>query len=346
MNEPLHLAVVGYGYWGPNLVRNFNAVDGVNVQSICEYNQLRRDQARLRYQNIQLTDDFQSILDDSAIDAIAIATPAASHHRLAMAAMNAGKHIFVEKPLACNLNDALEMVITARSLGLTLMVGHTFLYAPAVRKMREIVKAGDLGDILYVNAQRLNLGLFQKDINVVLDLAPHDISILLWLIDEKPISVHCAGSSHYVDGIEDVATLCITFPSGAFAIITTSWLDPCKTRKFHVVGNRKMITYDDLETLEKLRVYDKRVDVPPYFDGLGEFQCAYHYGDVISPYFKQYEPLQMECAHFIDCVRSGREPESGGEEALKVMQVLDAAQRSLKTGGVPMPLEPIPPGSA
>jgi predicted dehydrogenase len=221
------------------------------------------------------------------------------------------------------------------------MVGHTFVYAPTVRKIREIVQNGDLGELQYVSARRLNLGLFQTDINVAWDLAPHDISIILYILGEAPTGVNCQGKAHVTPGIEDVTNMTLTFTNGTFALIHNSWLDPNKVRQMTFVGKRRMLAYDDIEPFEKIRIYDKRVEVPPHYDTLAEFNFSYHHGDMYSPYVKQTESLSLECQHFADCIKTGAQPESSGREGLLVVQVLEAASQSLRTGGGRVALAPI-----
>jgi predicted dehydrogenase len=213
------------------------------------------------------------------------------------------------------------------------MVGHTFIYSAPVRRIKEIVKSGDIGEIQYISSRRLNLGLFQKDINVAWDLAPHDISIILYFLGKPPISVNCQGKAHINMDIEDVTNMSLDFENGGFATIHSSWLDPNKVREMIIVGSKRMIVYDDNEPLEKIKIYDKRVEAPPHYDTFAEFQYSYHYGDMIAPYIKQVEPLKMESQHFLDCIKTGKTPESSGLDGLRVIQILEASSRSLKNGG-------------
>ena len=224
----------------------------------------------------------------------------------------------IEKPMASSSEHCAELVSIARENGLVLMVGHTFLYSPAVRKIKEIVDRGDLGDIRYICARRLNLGLFQKDINVAWDLAPHDISIILHLLEESPCSVNCRGSAHVTPGIEDVTSMSLTFPKDRSAIIHSSWLDPRKVREMTIVGSKRMIVYDDVAQQEKIRIFDARVERPPHYDTFAEFHYAYHYGDTYAPYLKQEEPLKSECQHFLECIQQGKQPLTHGEPGLGI----------------------------
>jgi predicted dehydrogenase len=219
------------------------------------------------------------------------------------------------------------------------MVGHTFVYTTTVRKIKEIVDSGDIGELMYISCRRLNLGLFQKDINVAWDLAPHDISIILYIMGGKPVSVNCQGKAHVSPGIEDITNISLSFKNGGFATIQSSWIDPRKVREITIVGSKKMIVYDDTEPLEKIKIYDKRVEAPPHYDTFGEFQYSYHYGDILSPFVKQVEPLKVECQHFVDCVEKAVRPDSSGHEGLEVVRILEAATESLRNGGGTILLE-------
>src|SRR5579862_6037313 len=339
----LNVGVVGCGYWGPNLVRNFRQSSDCNLKVLCDASDARLGHMRRLYQELATTNKFDDLLNDAELDAVVIATPVRFHYTMAKAALSVGKHVFIEKPMARTEAEAAELVSLAESQGLVLMVGHTFLFSPAVKRMKEIINAGDIGEVQYIAARRLNLGLFQKDINVAWDLAPHDISILLHLLDELPVSVSCQGSSHVTKGIEDVTMMYLTFRKSRCAFIHNSWLDPKKVRQMTVVGSQRMIVYDDTEPLEKLKIYDARVEVPPHYDTFAEFTYSYHYGDVYVPYIKQDEPLKLECQHFIDCIRKGAEPVTSGELGLEVVKILEAADKSLKQQGASITLGAIYP---
>jgi predicted dehydrogenase len=247
--------------------------------------------------------------------------------------MEAGKHTFIEKPMASSVAQCRELVAIAKQNKLTLMVGHTFIYSTPVQKIKEIVDSGGLGELYYISARRLNLGLFQKDINVAWDLAPHDISIILHIAGKLPVSVNCQGKAHINPNVEDVTNMTLNFADGFFSVIQSSWLDPNKVRELTFVGNKKMLVYNDIEPNEKLKIYDKRVDAPPHYDTFAEFQYSYHYGDMHSPYIKMTEPLKVECEHFIDCIKTGHTPQTGGVAGLQVVQILEAAKQSLQQGG-------------
>ena len=333
MKQVINIAIVGCGYWGPNLIRNFSSLAESKVLKGCDVDAQRLKHIKDLYSDIETTTNYDDLINDTNIDAIAIATPVHTHFTLARKSLEAGKHTFIEKPMAASSSECRELIELAQKKNLTLMVGHTFIFTPAVRKIKEIIDSGDLGDIYYINSQRLNLGLFQKDINVAWDLAPHDISIILYILNQVPVSVNCQGKANVYPGIEDIINMTIKFSAGGFATIQSSWLDPNKIRKMTFVGNKKMLVYDDTEPLEKIKIYDKRVERPPYYDSFGEFQHSYHYGDMYSPYLKQNEPLRMECQHFIDCIMNDKNCESSGSEGMKVVQILEASSESLKNGG-------------
>jgi len=282
--------------------------------------------------------DYDHMLNGVELDAVVVATDVKSHYPMAKASLLAGKHTFIEKPMASSSEQCEELIEIAQRKSLVLMVGHTFLYSPAVRRIREIVDSGDIGEIRYICARRLNLGLFQNDINVAWDLAPHDISIILSIIGEQPITVNCRGSAHITQGVEDVTTMCLGFTRQRTAIIHSSWLDPRKVREMTIVGSKRMIVYDDVAPLEKIRIFDARVESPPHYDTFAEFQYAYHYGDMYVPYIKQEEPLKTECQHFLDCIRTGTSPATDGRQGLELVRILEASTRSLEKGGAPVEL--------
>ena len=332
-NEEVRVGVVGGGYWGPNLMRNFRGLPACRLAAICDKNPARLQHLSGLYPDARTSQSLNAMLSEDDLDALAIATPVNTHHLLAKRALEAGKHVFIEKPMASSSQECEDLVATAADRNLTLMVGHTFLYASAVRMMKEIIGSGGIGDIRYISSRRLNLGLFQKDINVAWDLAPHDISIILYLMDESPVAVNCQGVSNVTPGIEDVCSLSLAFASGRFACIQSSWLDPRKVRDMTIVGTRKMILYDDIEPQQKIRIYDQRVEVPPHYETFGEFQYAYHYGDVLAPYIKQEEPLKVECQHFLDSIRNGRKPLTDGTQGAQLVRILEAASESLRRAG-------------
>jgi predicted dehydrogenase len=338
MAKRIKVGVVGCGYWGPNLVRNFRFLSDCNLKMICDLNEQRLAHLKSIYPEVHGTTDYRHMLNGVGLDAVVIATAVNTHYPMAKASLLAGKHTMIEKPMACSSTECQELIAIAQKKGLVLMTGHTFLYSPAVRKIKEIVDHGDIGEIRYISARRLNLGLFQKDINVAWDLAPHDISIVLYIMGELPVTVNCRGSAHINPTVEDVTTMCLSFPNQRSAIIHSSWLDPRKVREMTIVGSKRMIVYDDVAPLEKIRVFDARVERPPHYDTFAEFHFAYHYGDVHIPYIKQEEPLKTECQHFLDCIRDGATPLTDGGKGLELVRILEASSESLKQGGSPVEL--------
>jgi predicted dehydrogenase len=336
-----NIAVVGCGYWGPNLIRNFNSLPICNVKIACDLDEDRLIHMKSLYHDIEITNEFEKVIDSSEIDVIAIATPVHYHFEIAKKSLLAGKHTFIEKPMASSAAECNELIEIAESKNLTIIVGHTFIYSPPVRKIKEIINRNMLGEIQYISARRLNLGLFQTDINVSWDLAPHDISIILYVMGISPVSVNCQGKAHVNPNIEDVTSMALNFDNGGFGTIQSSWLDPNKIREMTFVGSRRMLVYNDLEPAEKIKIYDKRVETPPYYDTFAEFHYSYHYGDMYAPYVKQYEPLQKECRDFLDCIKTGEKPEAGGIEGLKVVEILEAASESLKREGAKVEISEI-----
>ena len=332
----ISVGILGCGYWGPLLIRNFFDLPNCNVTAVCDASEARLKHVRALYPSTSCVTDYNKFFADFDLDAIVIATPVKSHYPLAKASLLAGKHTFIEKPMAASSAECEELISLADSRGLTLMVDHTFLYSAAVRKIVDIVDAGDIGDIRYINSRRLNLGLFQKDINVAWDLAPHDISIILHVLGEFPVSVNCQGNAHVTPQIEDVTNMSLTFRHKRFATIQSSWLEPRKIREMTIVGSRRMIVYDDLQTHEKIKVYDVRVERPPHYDTFAEFQYSYHYGDSYIPHIHQAEPLKAVCEHFLECIETGITPITSGRSGFELVRILEAASASLKANGAPI----------
>ncbi len=343
IDHGLNIAVAGCGYWGPNLIRNFYALSDCHVKTVCDLDQKRLDHMRSLYPEVETTRDFDAVINGNGIDAVVVSTPVRFHFDMAKKALEAGKHTFIEKPMATSVAECEELIRIAREKKLILMMGHTFIYSQPVRRIKEIYEWGDIGEIQYISSRRLNLGLFQTDINVAWDLAPHDISIILYVLNEAPISVNCQGKAHIHKEIEDVTNMTLNFNNGGFATIQSSWIDPNKIRDMTFVGTRRMLLYNDMEPVEKIKIYDKRVETPPHYDTFAEFHYAYHYGDMYSPFIKQQEPLNMECQHFIDCIKTGCKPESCALDGLRVVQILEAAQKSLKNGGGRVDIEALTP---
>jgi len=338
MSKQIKVGVVGCGYWGPNLVRNFRSLPDCSLKTMCDLSEERLKHLTSLYPEVKGEGDFHNMLNGAGLDAVAIATAVKLHYPMAKASLLAGKHTLIEKPMAASSSECEELINIANRKGLVLMVGHTFLYSQAVRKIKEIVDWGDIGEIRYISARRLNLGLYQKDINVAWDLAPHDLSIILYVMGEPPVCVTCRGSAHITPGVEDVTLMHVSFPKNRSAIVHSSWLDPRKIREMTIVGSKRMIVYDDVAPLEKIRIFDARVERPPHYDTFAEFQYAYHYGDMYAPHIKQEEPLKVECQHFLECIQTGRTPLSSGTRGLEVVKVLEASSASLRQDGNPVQL--------
>jgi predicted dehydrogenase len=334
----MKVGVIGCGYWGPNLVRNFLQLPEVTGVACCDLDTTKLERVKRLFPSVETTTRAEDLLLDEKIEAIAVATPVHTHHSLGEMVLKHRKHLLVEKPMANSSRRCLELIELASEVNRLVMVGHTFEYTAAVNKIKEIVASGELGDILYVSSTRVNLGLFQQDINVIWDLAPHDISIINYVLGKSPVGVNAQGSSHYKKGIEDVATLTLNYDNGLVAFIHVSWLDPNKIRRTTFVGSKKMLVYDDISAQEKIKIYDKGVEAPPYYETYGEFHFSYRYGDIFVPRIEDYEPLRAEVAHFVDCIKHGKIPRSDGFSGLRVVSVLEAAQRSLRAQGRFMPV--------
>lgn len=329
----LNVGVIGCGYWGPNLIRNLAIARRSRVLLAADLNAARLEHMRELYPGLQTTQDARDVVEHPDIQAVVVATPVSTHFHLAMQALRANKHVFVEKPLAGSSDECIELAAEAHRRNRTLMVGHTFVYTAAVNKMRDLIQCGELGEIYYINTARVNLGVFQPDINVIWDLAPHDISIMNYILGQRPERVAAHGKSYIRTGIEDVAFIDLEYPNGVITNVHVSWLDPNKIRRTTVVGSRKMLVYDDVTSLEKIRVYDKGVSVPPHYDSFGEFKLSYRFGDILIPRLDDAEPLKVECRHFVECIETGTRPRSNSEEGLAVVCVLEAACESLRGDG-------------
>ena len=329
----LRVGVIGLGYWGPNLVRNLENIDGCHVVAICDRDEERLASASRRAPEAAQVSDADELMHSASCDAVVISTPTKTHYALAKQALEAGLHVFVEKPLATSVQQCAELVALAHSRQLTLFVGHVFLYSAPVRKLKQLVDAGDLGDICYIASSRLNLGPIRQDVNALWDLSPHDVSVILELIGGCPQQVSCSGLAYLNPDVHDVCTLTMHFEDRKMGIVHVSWLDPRKKREMTVVGSKKMVVYDDLEPLEKVKVYDIGVEAPEYADSFGEYQFTYRYGDTYSPRIKQSEPLKVECEAFVDSILQQRLPKTDGYNGLQVVSVLEAAEKSLQNGG-------------
>lgn len=342
----VRIGQIGVGYWGPNLLRSMRSLPQAQVVAVADSDAARLTELREAGGGLFVTRDYRELLARADVDAVVIAVPASLHARMVGEALEAGKHVFVEKPLAMTVADAARVVALAERQQRVLMVGHTFLYNAAVRRLREYITSGELGDIFYLYAQRLNLGRVRHDVNALWNFGPHDVSILLYLLDASPHEVSARGFAYLQPDVEDVVFMTATFPGGISAHVHISWLDPHKVRRMTVVGSRKMVVYDDASVDARIVLYDRgvdrvpTVDSPRDFGSFAEFQLALRRGDITIPALKFPEPLQVECQHFIDCILDGRAPLTGGQHALEVVKVLEAAQQSLDADGRTVRIEP------
>ena len=329
-------ALVGFGYWGPNLARNIQNHSDAELLYVCDSDPAELERVHGLHPGVKTTRHYHELLSDPAVDAVLIATPPPSHAGLGLAALAADKHLFVEKPLATNLSDALELAGAAYQRSRTLMVGHTFLYSPAIRKIKQLVDLGEIGEIVHISSSRLSLGLFQKDLNVVWDLMPHDFSIIQALVDPgHPASVVAAGGSHMVPGVEDTVNAYLEYDGGLTVEVRASWIHPLKVRDLTIIGTRKMIVFDDTQPIDKIRVIDRRLEVAQPSTTLGEFHMSYRYGDTFMPLLENAEPLATEIADFIHCVRTGDTPLSDAGTGVRVVEALEKVQSSLRQTRVP-----------
>lgn len=334
--RPVRVGLAGYGYWGPQLLRNLVEMPETRVVAVAEPRPDRQRRIAELYPGVRCVESHQQLLQ-TGVEAIVVATPIRTHRDVARDALLMGKHVLVEKPLAVSSDGALELIELAAERERTLMVGHTFMYNPAVGELRRLVKDGELGTVHYVDSARLNLGLFQRDINVLWDLAPHDLSILLHLLGRRPLAVSARGRCCVQRGVHDVAYLEVIFEGGLTAVLHLSWLDPDKVRRMTVVGDRGMAVYDDVSPTEKIRIYDSGVDIPST-ESFGEFQLSYRHGEIKIPYIDWREPLRLECEDFVASIRSGRPPVASPLQGLIVVALLEAADHSLAHDGIRVPV--------
>ncbi|MGB7294266.1 MAG: Gfo/Idh/MocA family oxidoreductase [Candidatus Aminicenantales bacterium] len=328
----INLGVIGYGYWGPNVARNFNNCGGVKLVSICDLDERRLKLAKATFPFIKVSSNPKGILNSDDIQAVAIVTPVFTHYELAKAALENGKHIFVEKPFTSNARQAEELINLALTKNLKIMIDHTFLFTGAVRKIREILNSGELGSLFFYDSTRINLGLFQHDINVVWDLAPHDFSIMNYLLDKCPIAISAQGTDHFGAGIEDVAYIAAHFDNGFIGHFHCNWLSPVKIRKTLISGDKKMLVWDDLVSDEKIKIYDRGVEFKNG-EGIRKLLVSYRSGDMYAPKVSSTEALQLEAEYFLECIEKNIEPHNNGEAGLRVVRMLEATDRSLKSGG-------------
>ncbi len=329
----ISIGVIGYGYWGPNLVRNFAEIDGAVVAGVADQDEKKLEIVQRRYPAIRTATHFQDLIEDPSIDAIAVATPVSTHFEVGVAALKAGKHLWLEKPMTETSLQAHKLIEEAERRQRILFVDHTFVYTGSVRKMGEIVKSGDLGRVYYYDSTRVNLGLFQRDVNVISDLAVHDFSILDYLLGEHPVAVSASGINHFPGTPENLAYVTLFYDSGAIAHANVSWLAPVKVRQILVGGSKKMISYDDLEPSEKVRVYDKGVSFTDDPQQIYEMRVGYRTGDMWAPKLATTEALRIGGEHFLDCIRNGKNPDTDGHLGLRVVELIEAATSSMRGRG-------------
>jgi len=336
----IKLGIIGCGYWGPNLVRNFSAVNDVDVAYCADKDDSRLSHIKGLYPRISVTKDYHEILNNQKVDAVVIATPIETHYQIAKDALEANKHILVEKPITNTSQEAKELMRLAEKNKRILMVDHTFEYSAPVRKIKEIIANGELGQIFTIDMIRVNLGLFQEKVNVISDLAPHDISMLIYFLDNSPVSARAIGKSYIRDGIVDDAHITLEFKNNAMANLHVSWLDPCKIRRITIAGNKKMLVFDDTVQDEKIKIYDKGVSIQknnipkqPYYDTYEQWILTYRSGDVYAPKVENREPLSVMANHFTDCITNNKKPLTDGKSGLRVVKVIEACQESLKNDG-------------
>jgi predicted dehydrogenase len=328
----MKVAIIGTGYWGPNLIRNFLAADEVEGVVACDRDAERLAKMHKMFHGIETSENYEDVIARTDIDVVVIATPVSSHHPIAKAALLAGKHCFIEKPMTANVAEAEELIEIAESKQLKLFVDHTFIYTGAVRKMKEIIASGRLGEIYYFDSVRINLGIFQHDVNVIWDLAPHDLSIMDYLLEQKPVAVSAIGSCHVGNDLEDIAYLTLEFANNLIAHFHVNWLAPMKIRKTLIGGTKSMIVYDDNEVTEKIKIYDKGIDVTTR-EGVYDTLVQYRTGDMLSPKLDQTEALAVGTTHFIDCILNDKKPLTDGQAGLNVVRVLEASEISIKNQG-------------
>jgi predicted dehydrogenase len=336
-----NIALIGYGYWGPNLARNFSEISSTRLVAVADQNEVQLERVKKRYPGVEITTDYKKLFE-MELDGIAIATPPPTHYAIAKDCLEHGLNVMIEKPITLNAAHAIDLINTAKQVNRVLMVGHTMEYNPALKYIKDLITSGDLGSIHYIDMVRVNLGLFQAKANVIWDLAPHDLSVLVHLLDSEPISVNVDGVSCKTSSLTDLAYISLRFPGNIHAHVQVSWLSPRKIRQLTVVGSHRMVVFDDVEPTEKIKVFDKGVDgTPPYTETLDQFHWSYHHGDVVLPHLKWTEPLTLQCAEFVDSINEGRQPRTDGLNGLRVVNILEAIERSLQDGGKDQEILPI-----
>jgi predicted dehydrogenase len=327
--------IVGYGYWGPNLCRNLHDIKDIEVKYICELSSDRLLLAKKRYPEVMTVQDYKPIVVDDCVEAVVIATPVFTHFHLVREALEAGKHVLVTKPMAASVKEAEKLIEAAEKRGKILMVDHTFVYTGAVRKIKQIIEEKQLGEVYYFDSVRVNLGLFQHDINVIWDLAPHDISIMDYVIENRPISVSATGLSHFSNGLEDMAYVTVHFEDSIVAHFHVNWMAPVKVRRILIGGSARMLVYDDMEPSEKIKIYDKGVTIKNGDkDIIYDTLVQYRIGDMWAPKIDRTEALRSECEHFVDCIQNNKKPITDGQSGLRVVEILEAAEKSMKNDGI------------
>jgi predicted dehydrogenase len=329
----INIGILGYGYWGPNLVRNFAETPGTAVAGVADLDVKKLELVQRRYPGVKTTTHFQDLLQDSTIDAIAVATPVSTHFELGMATLRAGKHLWLEKPMTETLLQARKLLDEAERRQLTVFVDHTFIYTGAVRRMAELIRSGELGRVYYYDSTRVNLGLFQRDVSVISDLAVHDFSILDYLLGEHPTAVSASGINHFPGTPENLAYLTLFYDSGTIAHANVSWLAPVKVRQILIGGSKKMIIYDDLEPSEKVKIYDKGISFTEDPKQIYEMRVGYRTGDMWAPKLDATEALRLGSEHFVDCLQHKKIPESDGQLGLRVVELIEAATSSMRGRG-------------
>jgi len=329
----INLGIIGYGYWGPNLVRNFAETAGANVAAVADLDSAKLAIVQRRFPGVKTTTEFRDLLSDPKVDAIAIATPVSTHFSLALAALRAGKHVWLEKPMTETSDQARQLIDEAQRRNLVLLIDHTFIYTGAVAKMADLIQSGELGRVYYYDSTRVNLGLFQRDVSVVSDLAVHDFSILDYLFHERPIAVSGSGTNHFPGTPENLAYVTLFYASGFIAHTNVSWLAPVKVRQVLVGGSKKMIIYDDLEPSEKIKVYDKGVSFTDDPEKIQEMRVGYRTGDMWAPKLAMTEALSTEGEHFVDCIANNKVPKTDGQLGLRVVELIEAASQSMRRRG-------------
>lgn len=334
----MKIGVVGLGYWGPNMVRNFLSANGVDGVVCCDMVERRLDNIRKLFPSAETTTSYDELLARDDVKAVAIVTPVSTHYTLGLKALQAGKHVLLEKPMTARSIEAQELIEVAYERGLTLMVDHTFVYTGAVKKMKELITRGDIGDVLYFDSVRVNLGLFQRDASVIWDLAPHDLSIMDYLIDAKPVSVSAVGVRHF-NGFEDIAYIAVHYAGKLIAHFHVNWISPVKVRKILLGGTKLMVVYDDMEPSEKVRVYDRGVDIREE-ESVYKTLVQYRTGDMYAPHIDGTEALKRLTEEFVDCIHTGKQPVADGVSGLNVVKILEAADLSMRSGGKRVDLSP------